>query len=193
MLEYAQSFGSIVKESLKRTMKWAADYFTSAKSHYLIPDVGAQFKDLPVMAPLPVGHCQPEDVVTMKNWVAPFRPVRQRTVRQEMTKDKAGTLPIAFYLNEERTNVVAEEIILDDVDENVHENEANESDASSQNDDSDDDAPSDSPDESDEYDTDTGESDDEPDTNQDQDQVKKPTTMSTRPGRIIKVVMRMDL
>ena len=31
--------------------------------------------------------------------------------------------------------MVAEEIILDDVDEHVHENEANESDASSQNDD----------------------------------------------------------
>ena len=114
MLVYAQEFGSIVKESLKRT-KWAADYFTSAKSHYPIPDVEAQFKDLPIMALLPVGHCQPEDVVTMKGCVAPFRPVRQRTVRQEITKDKAGILAIAFYLNEECTNMMAEEIILDDM------------------------------------------------------------------------------
>ena len=58
------------------------------------------------------------------------------------------------------------------MDENAHDNEANESNASSQNDDSDDDAPSDSPGESVEYDTDTGESDDEPNTIQDQDKGK---------------------
>ena len=36
----------------------------------------------------------------MREWAAPFKPVRQRTVRDETTKDKAGTLPISLYQNQ---------------------------------------------------------------------------------------------
>ena len=35
----------------------------------------------------------------MKDWLESYRPVRQRTVRSETTKDKAGTLPPAVYSN----------------------------------------------------------------------------------------------
>ena len=35
----------------------------------------------------------------MKDWLENYRPVRQRTVRSETTKDKAGTLPPAVYSN----------------------------------------------------------------------------------------------
>ena len=35
----------------------------------------------------------------MKDWLEKYRPVRQRTVRSETTKDKAGTLPPAVYSN----------------------------------------------------------------------------------------------
>ena len=35
----------------------------------------------------------------MKDWLENNRPVRQRTVRSETTKDKAGTLPTAVYSN----------------------------------------------------------------------------------------------
>ena len=38
MLEYARSFGNTVKESLKRTTKWAAHYFTHPASYYPIPE-----------------------------------------------------------------------------------------------------------------------------------------------------------
>ena len=33
----------------------------------------------------------------MKEWLEKYRPVRQRTVRSETTKDKAGTFPPAVY------------------------------------------------------------------------------------------------
>ena len=33
----------------------------------------------------------------MKEWLEDYRPVRQRTVRRETTKDKAGALPPAVY------------------------------------------------------------------------------------------------
>ena len=33
----------------------------------------------------------------MKEWLESYRPVRQRTVRSETTKDKAGALPPAVY------------------------------------------------------------------------------------------------
>jgi len=33
----------------------------------------------------------------VKEWAEHFRPVRQRTVRSQTTKDKAGTLPPAVY------------------------------------------------------------------------------------------------
>ena len=66
----------------------------------------------------------------MKDWIEPFRPVRPRTVRQETTKDKAGTLPIALYMNDKRANV-AEEIALDaeESDESSHEDEPDEYDS----------------------------------------------------------------
>ena len=38
-----------------------------------------------------------EDEAAMKEWMENYRPVRQRTVRSETTKDKAGALPPAVY------------------------------------------------------------------------------------------------
>ena len=35
----------------------------------------------------------------MKDWLENYRPVRQRTVRSETTKDKAGSPPPAVYSN----------------------------------------------------------------------------------------------
>ena len=33
----------------------------------------------------------------MVKWAEPYKPLRQRTVRSETTKDKCGTLPVVFY------------------------------------------------------------------------------------------------
>ena len=37
VLQYAQDFGTIVKESLKRTSRWAAKYYTHDRSYYPVP------------------------------------------------------------------------------------------------------------------------------------------------------------
>lgn len=44
------------------------------------------------------------DVVAMKSWIENYRPIRQRSVRDETTKDKAGTLPISLYRNQDIQN-----------------------------------------------------------------------------------------
>ena len=39
----------------------------------------------------------PKEAEIMKEWAEHYRPVRQRTVLSETTKDKAGALPPAVY------------------------------------------------------------------------------------------------
>ena len=52
------------------------------------------------MTPLPPGELSKGEEQTKKDWLENYRPVRQRTVRSETTKDKAGALPLAVYSNE---------------------------------------------------------------------------------------------
>ena len=47
------------------------------------------------MAPLPSEGITPGMEEQMKEWLESYRPVRQRTVRSETTKDEAGALPPA--------------------------------------------------------------------------------------------------
>ena len=49
------------------------------------------------MAPLPAEQVTPETEGQMKEWLENYRAVRQRSVRSETTKDKAGALPPAVY------------------------------------------------------------------------------------------------
>ena len=49
------------------------------------------------MTSLPAESIPREAEITMKEWAEHYRPVRQRTVRSETTKDKAGALPPAVY------------------------------------------------------------------------------------------------
>jgi len=55
------------------------------------------FRDAKFMTPLPCETLSKKDEETMKEWLENYRPVRQRTVRSETTKDKAGALPPAVY------------------------------------------------------------------------------------------------
>ena len=52
---------------------------------------------VPFIAPLPAKQVAPETERQMKELLESYRPVRQRTVRSETTKDKAGALPPAVY------------------------------------------------------------------------------------------------
>ena len=49
------------------------------------------------MSPLPSKTLPNREEDAMRGWVDDFRPVRQRTVRSETTKDKEGALPPAVY------------------------------------------------------------------------------------------------
>ena len=51
------------------------------------------------MTPLPSIAMSKEDQQLMRNWLEPYRPVRQRTVRSETTKDKAGASSPNVYVN----------------------------------------------------------------------------------------------
>ena len=51
------------------------------------------------MTPLPPDELSKGEEQTMKDWLEKYRPVCQRTVRSETTKDKAGALPPAVYSN----------------------------------------------------------------------------------------------
>ena len=100
LLTYAMDFGFIVKESLKRATKWSAKYFTHPSSYYPVPNCKMRFAEVNYMTPLPSVEMPKESQQLMRDWVEPFRPVRQRTVRSETTKDKAGTLPPTVYVKE---------------------------------------------------------------------------------------------
>ena len=96
VLQYAQDFSTIVK-SIKRTSRWAAKYYTHDRSHYPVPESAVPLSAVATMAPLPSEGITPGMEEQMKEWLKSYRPVRQRTVRIETTKDKAGALPPAVY------------------------------------------------------------------------------------------------
>ena len=76
-----------------------AKYFTHPSSYFPVPQTGMSFRDVRLMTPLPPDELSKGQQQTMKDWLESYRPVRQRTVRSETTKDKAGTLPPAVYSN----------------------------------------------------------------------------------------------
>ena len=98
-LQYGRDFGTIAKESLKRTTKWSAKYFTHDKSFYPVPTSSMELADVEVMKPPTAAiRIDPPIEVAMKELVADYRPVRQRTLRSETTKDKTGALPPAVHV-----------------------------------------------------------------------------------------------
>ena len=64
-----------------------------------MPQTGITFKDVRFMTPFPPDELSKGEEQTMKDWLENYRPVRQRTVRSETIKDKAGTIPPAVYSN----------------------------------------------------------------------------------------------
>ena len=100
-LDYARDFGRIMKESLKRVCLWSAKYFTHHGSYYPVPDTNMRLTDESVMSAVPcTATLSKEQEQVMREWLELYKPVRQRTVRGETTKDKCGTLPIVLYSNQ---------------------------------------------------------------------------------------------
>ena len=98
MMEYARSFGLTMKESVKRVTHWAAYYHTSRKSWYPKPEETIPFSQVPLIKPLPIVQMSKADCDIMRDWASAYgAAVRQRTVRQETTMAKHGTLPEFMY------------------------------------------------------------------------------------------------
>ena len=95
MLEYYRSFGL---ESIKRTTEWKAFYHTSRRSWYPKPEETIPFSRVPNIKPLLVAQMSQGDCHLLRNWASSYgAAVRQRTVRQETTMAKHGTLPKFIY------------------------------------------------------------------------------------------------
>ena len=58
------------------------------------------------MRPLPSEEINPETESAMKEFVGKYRPLRQRTVREETTKGKAGAPPLAVYTKQKDSTKV---------------------------------------------------------------------------------------
>jgi len=86
-----------VKESIKLTSRWAAKYYTHYRSYYPVPISAIPLSAVAMMAPLPSEGITPGMEEQIKEWLESYRLVRQRTVRSETTKDKAGALAPAVY------------------------------------------------------------------------------------------------
>ena len=97
-LKYARSFGATVKESVKRATSWAAYYHTSRKFWYPKPDTRVSLHNLLLMMPLCVVNLPASACDLLHNWASTYgAAVRQRTVQQETTMAKHGTLPEYLY------------------------------------------------------------------------------------------------
>ena len=100
VLTYAQDFGTVCKESLKCTTRWAEKYYIHDKSYYPVPQSAMPLSAIATMTPLPSVDITPGIDRRIDQRVArelqTSTPL-ERTVRRETTKDKAGALPPAVY------------------------------------------------------------------------------------------------
>ena len=81
VLQYAQDFGTIVKESIKRSSRWVAKYYTHDRSYYPIPQSAKPLSAVATMTPLPSEGITPGMEEQIKEWLESHSPVRQRTVK----------------------------------------------------------------------------------------------------------------
>ena len=75
-LQYVRDFGTIAKESLKRTTKWSAKYFAHDKSFYPVPPSSMELADVEAMKPPTAARIDPPIAVAVKELVDKYRRVR---------------------------------------------------------------------------------------------------------------------
>lgn len=119
-LQYAQNLANTVYESIKRVVQWAGYFYTHEKSYYPVVSQATPLDALPRMTHLkPARKLNDRKREVMLEWAANNgEAVRQRTVRQETTKFKAGTLPLNMYTTSAQST---EKIIIELVEEDHHE------------------------------------------------------------------------
>ena len=84
--------------SVKRATSWAACYHTSQRSWYPKPDTTVSLHNIPFMMPLSIVSLPANDCDLLRYFASAYgAAVRQRTVWQETTMAKHGTLPEYLY------------------------------------------------------------------------------------------------
>ncbi len=98
-LHYCQNLFTTVYESIKRVVQWAAFYFTHPSSYYPVPEHKINLKQIPRLTTVENPRVLSKDEVeTMREWAATHgKCVRQRSIREETTKYRCGTLPLNMY------------------------------------------------------------------------------------------------
>ena len=100
-LQYGREFMRSTKESLKRIFPWSAYYFTNRKGRCYPPiEDGIDFNNITSLLPKKTkyGTISKSNEEKLISWAESYtRAVRQRTVRQETTMAKSGTLPHYLY------------------------------------------------------------------------------------------------
>ena len=87
-----------MKEAIKRLTNWAAYYYTSRKSWYPNPENSILLSQIPVIKSLKPVDMNRDDITKLREWAKTYgAAVRQRTVRQETTMAKHGSLPEYIY------------------------------------------------------------------------------------------------
>ena len=98
-LDYARAFANTVTENIKRLTESGFYYHTNSDSWYP-PTAQTIFSSLPNIKKSKQKNIKPEEAQALRDWVARYgRCVRQRSLRQETTMAKAGTLPEFCYIS----------------------------------------------------------------------------------------------
>ena len=70
MLQYARSFASSIKESLKSLTQWSTYYYTSKDSWYHLPENSIHCIDMKMPPPLPPAKMTGENKKIMREWAS---------------------------------------------------------------------------------------------------------------------------
>ena len=98
---------------MQHTSRWAAKYYKHDKSYYPVPQSATFYpvhqparplSAIATVTPLPSEDIAPGMEGQIKQWLENYRPVCERTVRSETTKDKAGALPPAVCADHHTVN-----------------------------------------------------------------------------------------
>ena len=114
-LQYSRSFITTVKVSSKRNSHWSTYCFTSEKGNWYPPlENSLPFSDLRFPKKFINSPINKEDEELLIEWAADYIPSeRQRTVRQETTMSKMGTLPFYLYKKDIRKEAFKRGIYTD--------------------------------------------------------------------------------
>ena len=95
VLQYATNFGTTRREPLKRIKSGKPVILHILRRTTLF--LRRVYRAAKFVTSLAAESIPKEAEITAKEWEEHYRLVRQRTVRSETTKDKAGALPPAVY------------------------------------------------------------------------------------------------